>query len=94
MPYQSKTYSLSNEVIAAIEAAREQGETPNKFLRRVLGIDKSDIVVLQRQRRPVFQREDRSGEARLDAVGPALSSERGKVSTETYARAVKRRLER
>ena len=39
MPYQSKTYSLSDEVIAAIEAAREQGLTPNRFLRRVLGLD-------------------------------------------------------
>lgn len=40
MPYQSKTYSLSDEVVAAIEAAREQGETPNQFLRRLLKLPK------------------------------------------------------
>jgi hypothetical protein len=39
MPYQSKTYSLSDEVIAAIEAAREQGETPNRFFLRLLGLN-------------------------------------------------------
>lgn len=44
MPYQSKTYSLSDEVVAAIDAAREQGETPNKFLRRVLGLDRPQIT--------------------------------------------------
>lgn len=37
MGYQSKTYSLSDEVVAAIETARrERGETPNQLLRRVL----------------------------------------------------------
>lgn len=39
MAYQSKTYSLSDGVVAAIEAARANGETPNRFLRRVLGLD-------------------------------------------------------
>lgn len=36
MGYQSKTYSLSDEVVEAIEAARARGETPNQLLRRVL----------------------------------------------------------
>lgn len=39
MGYQSKTYSLSDEVVAAIEAARAQGLSPNKYLRQLLGID-------------------------------------------------------
>lgn len=36
MGYQSKTYSLSDEVVAAIEEARAHGETPNQFLKRML----------------------------------------------------------
>lgn len=43
MAYQSKTYSLSDEVVAAIEDARAKGLTPNKFLRRILGIDTEDV---------------------------------------------------
>lgn len=39
MGYQSKTYSLSDEVVAAIDEARAGGLTPNQFLRRVLGIE-------------------------------------------------------
>lgn len=36
MGFQSKTYSLSDEVVAAIEAARAAGETPNQLLTRLL----------------------------------------------------------
>lgn len=36
MGFQSKTYSLSDEVVAAIDEAKAKGESPNKFLRRVL----------------------------------------------------------
>ena len=36
MGYQSKTYSLSDEVVEAINAARAEGETPNRFLTRML----------------------------------------------------------
>lgn len=36
MGYQSKTYSLSDEVVEAIEAARGAGESPNQLLRRIL----------------------------------------------------------
>lgn len=36
MAYQSKTYSLSDEVVAAIEAAKAQGQSPNQLLRRAL----------------------------------------------------------
>lgn len=39
MPYQSKTYSLSEEVIAAIEAARKRGLTPNKYLRQLIQLE-------------------------------------------------------
>lgn len=49
MGHQSKTYSLSDEVIGVIEMARANGETPNKFLRRVLGIDKN-IELAQRSK--------------------------------------------
>lgn len=61
MPYQSKTYSLSNEVIAAIEAARERGLTPNKYLLQLIRLDDNnaefpplninDAVTRDRQRR-------------------------------------------
>lgn len=39
MAYQSKTYSLSDEVVAAIDAARASGISPNRYLRHLLGID-------------------------------------------------------
>ena len=39
MKYQSKTYSLSDEVVEAIDAARAEGLTPNRFLRRLLRLD-------------------------------------------------------
>jgi hypothetical protein len=42
MGYQSKTYSLSDEVVEAIDAARAGGLTPNQFLRRALGIEAGD----------------------------------------------------
>jgi hypothetical protein len=42
MGYQSKTYSLSDQVVEAIEAAKAGGLSPNQFLRRVIGIDESD----------------------------------------------------
>lgn len=45
MPYQSKTYSLSDEVIAAIEAARAKGLSPNKFLRQVLRLDEASVEI-------------------------------------------------
>lgn len=51
MAYQSKTYSLSDEVVAAIEMARRDGLSPNKFLRQLVGLDPmkaiaSDVVRL------------------------------------------------
>ena len=36
MGYQSKTYSLSDEVIKAIDAAKAKGVTPNQLLRSAL----------------------------------------------------------
>lgn len=44
MAYQSKTYSLSDEVVAAIEDARAQGLSPNKYLRQLLGIDPAKAI--------------------------------------------------
>lgn len=81
MAYQSKTYSLSDEVITAIDAARAKGESPNKFLRRLLGLGGAPVI-LRREKRPVFQRESRE-QTQLDAVGPRLSDGRGKVTRET-----------
>lgn len=40
MGYQSKTYSLSDEVIAAIERAKKAGETPNRYLLRLIKAEK------------------------------------------------------
>lgn len=44
MGYQSKTYSLSDEVVAVIEGARAAGLTPNQFLRRTFGIEEGAAV--------------------------------------------------
>lgn len=48
MGYQSKTYSLSDEVIAAIEAARARGETPSRFLTRMLLTERADVTVVSK----------------------------------------------
>jgi len=47
MGFQSKTYSLSDEVIEAIEAEKAAGVSPNQFLRRLLGIEKSEMPMKQ-----------------------------------------------
>ena len=47
MGYRSKTYSLSDEVVEAIEAARSRGLTPNKFLRQLLGIGDSATIAVE-----------------------------------------------
>ena len=39
MGYQSKTYSLSDEVVDAIESAKAGGTSPNKFLRQLMGLE-------------------------------------------------------
>lgn len=93
--YKSVSYSLSDEVVAAIDEARSRGLTPNQFLRRVLGIggiegvevringkllDSSQYSVSDNG---VVTLDDRP---LLDAVGPELSSGRGKATTETYRR--------
>lgn len=41
MGFQSKTYSLSDEVVAAIEVARARGLTPNKFFLHLLAFEQS-----------------------------------------------------
>lgn len=40
MGYQSKTYSLSDEVVEAIEAAKAGGETPNRYLLRLVRMER------------------------------------------------------
>lgn len=39
MGYQSKTWSLSDEVVAEVEKARGRGDSPNQFLRKLLGLN-------------------------------------------------------
>lgn len=46
MGYQSKTYSLSDEVVEAIEAAKAKGITPNQLLRSALLGATPDIQVI------------------------------------------------
>lgn len=92
MSYQSKTYSLSDEVVAAIEAARNRGLTPNKYLRGLVLLAAATEAgeyttlssVLARLEQgstihvelPPHRPDDRTN---LDAVGPRLSDGRGKV---------------
>lgn len=47
MGYQSKTYSLSDEVVDAIETAKARGVSPNKFLRQLMGLDAARVVAEQ-----------------------------------------------
>ncbi len=42
MGYQSKTYSLSDEVVAVIEAAKATGVTPNRLLMAALKVGEVD----------------------------------------------------
>lgn len=44
MPYQSKTYSLSDEVVAAIDRARASGETPNRYLQRLIRMEQTALA--------------------------------------------------
>lgn len=39
MEYLSKTYRLDEEVVRSIEAAKQGGTSPNKFLRLLMGLD-------------------------------------------------------
>lgn len=46
MGFKSKTYSLSDEVVAAIEHAREvKGLSPNRYLRLLMGIETDTVGV-------------------------------------------------
>lgn len=46
MGYQSKTWSLSDEVVAAVEKARdERGESPNRYLMRLIAIERTLQIV-------------------------------------------------
>lgn len=44
MGYQSKTYSLSDEVVAAIDRARASGETPNRYLQRLIRMEQTALA--------------------------------------------------
>lgn len=59
MGYQSKTYSLSDEVVTAIETAKAQGQSPNQLLRRAL-LD-SEGKLVQRLRPKTTARNGRKG---------------------------------
>ena len=39
MEYHSKSYRLDQQVIEAIERAKEGGTSPNRFLRQLMGLD-------------------------------------------------------
>lgn len=79
MAYQSKTYSLSEEVIAAIDAARLAGETPNQFLRRVIAAEKPTAIA------PVARKENKRARAireRANGDVPARKAEREDINYE------------
>lgn len=99
MGFQSKTYSLSDEVVEAIEQLREKYGSPNKGLRAVL-LTNPDVLAKE-----IHCRHERGlmnpTEARktlglpvkqpphsttLDAVGPQVSGGKGKISHESYQR--------
>ena len=45
MGYQSKTWSLSDEVVAAVERAKdERGESPNQYLKRLLKMERTALA--------------------------------------------------
>lgn len=56
MGYQSKTYSLSDEVVAVIDAAKARGETPNQLLRRVLLPMETDFDEFDQRRKEIQSR--------------------------------------
>lgn len=60
MGYQSKTWSLSDEVVAAVDDAKTRGESPNQFFLRL-------IREAQFQRREAVARtwEDNDDECKL-----------------------------
>lgn len=74
MAYQSKTWSLSDEVVEAVEAARLRGETPNQFFKRL--IKEWEYACREAT---IHDCDD----ANLDATGPELSSGKGKATVET-----------
>lgn len=43
MGFQSKTYSLSDEVVAVFERLKAEGVTPNQLLTRIFGIGKINL---------------------------------------------------
>lgn len=93
MPYQSKTYSLSDEVVAAIESAKATGESPNQYLWRLIfggrKASKRDVAQLVASvvTVPISVTTAHAAQGRdattLDAHGPERSSPRGKATIET-----------
>ena len=72
MGYQSKTYSLSDEVVDAIESAKSGGVSPNRFLRELMGLDShkdgGGISAAVSVARHIADLE--TGRASIDAVAP------------------------
>lgn len=63
MAYQSKTYSLSDEVVAAIETAKAQGLSPNRLLKWVL-LDKDGKLAQRLQAKNPMKTTARNGKGR------------------------------
>ena len=47
MGYQSKTWSLSDEVVQAVEEARRHGLSPNQYFRQLIGLDPATTEAIQ-----------------------------------------------
>lgn len=80
MGYQSKTYSLSDEVVAAIDAKRAEGITPDQYLWALI------FKTAKLSKRQVADNTITRTRTYLDAVGPDTSTGRGKATTEIIER--------
>ena len=104
MGYQSKTYSLSDEVVAVIEEQKTSGISPDKFLwslifRRKKPSKREQAVAQLRASDPMAaERPDveygsdelpSGGSVMLDAVAPPIG--RGKASVESWRRPPRQR---
>lgn len=91
MEYVSKTFRLDEEVVKRLEELKAEHGSVNKGLRRVLlpypvgergpeFIVPPGLITREEAMRPLIERTS------LDAIGPELSSGRGKTSTEVVRR--------
>lgn len=80
MEYRSRTFRIDDEVW---EAVQKHELSANQLLRRVLRLD---VPVVETENRGRSLIQPPAGVSSLDAIGPELSSGRGKASTETFRR--------